>query len=125
MKFEHFALNVADKSKAEQWYTEHLHLSVVRSVPGNMSFLADVTGRVILEIYQKSEAEVLPYAEMHPLMLHIAFSVDDVEEEVRRLQSAGATLVEGPSVVKGDLLAMLRDPFGLAIQLVKRQAPMN
>lgn len=125
MKFEHFALNVTDKSKAEQWYSEHLRLSVVRSVPGNMSFLADPTGRVILEIYQKSEAEVLPYADMHPLMLHIAFSVDDVEGEVSRLQAAGATLVDAPNQVKGDTLAMLRDPFGLAIQLVKREEPMN
>lgn len=125
MKFEHFALNVADKSGAEQWYSHHLGLTVVRSVPGNMSFLADATGRVILEIYEKREAEVLPYGEMHPLMLHIAFSVDDVEGEVKRLQSAGATLLEGPSVVKGDVLAMLRDPFGMALQLVKREEPMN
>lgn len=125
MKFEHFALNVADKSEAESWYTEHLGLSVVRSVPGNMSFLADSTGRVILEIYQKSETKVLPYADMHPLMMHVAFAVDDVEEEAKRLQAAGATLIDGPNVVKGDTLAMLRDPFGMALQLVQRQEPMN
>ena len=123
MQFEHFALNVKDKSGAEEWYTKHLGLSVVRSVPGNMSFLADSGGRVILEIYQKDE-DVLPYGDLHPLTLHVAFAVDDVAAEVKHLEAAGATLVDGPTQVKGDTLAMLKDPFGLSIQLVHRKDPM-
>ncbi|MEX2443583.1 MAG: hypothetical protein WD492_08260 [Alkalispirochaeta sp.] len=41
-----------------------------------------------------------------------------------RLQVAGATLFKGPEEVRGDMPAMHKDPFGMAIQLVYRTEPM-
>lgn len=124
MVFEHFALNVTSKSAAEAWYTKHLGLSIVREIPGEMSFLADSTGRVIVELYDKGAVQALPLEEIHPLTFHVAFAVEDVPAEVARLQAAGATLFEGLEEVRGDRLAMLKDPFGMAIQLVHRKEPM-
>jgi catechol 2,3-dioxygenase-like lactoylglutathione lyase family enzyme len=125
MVFEHFAINVLDKSAAEAWYTEHLGLSVAREIPGEMSFLSDSAGRVVVEVYEKEAAHVLPFEDLHPLTFHVAFAVDDLPAEAARLQEAGATLVEGPVNVRGDVLAMLKDPFGMAIQLVHRAEPMT
>ncbi len=45
--------------------------------------------------------------------------------DMRRLVAAGATHVSGPEVVAGgDEVAMLRDPWGICVQLVKRAQPM-
>jgi uncharacterized glyoxalase superfamily protein PhnB len=62
---------------------------------------------------------------MNPLLLHIAFMVDDVKGVREKLITAGATPVGDISVTsRGDELAMLRDPWGVAIQFVKRAEPM-
>jgi hypothetical protein len=54
----------------------------------------------------------------------VAFACEDVPGTVRRLAAAGAVSVSGPETIRGDQLAMLRDPWGLAIQLVRRAQPM-
>ena len=60
-----------------------------------------------------------------PLLLHIAFCCEDLLSTVERLIAAGAVRVSGPEIIaSGDELAMLRDPWGLAIQLVNRANPM-
>ena len=62
---------------------------------------------------------------MHPLVLHVAFAVEDVAATHRRLLAAGAVSFSGPETTAlGDQLAMLRDPFGLAVQLVRRKSPL-
>lgn len=122
--FEHLALNVKDKERAERWYTTNLNLKAVVSIPGDKSFLADPTGRVCLEIYQKDEADILDFDAYHPLTLHLAFHVRDVEAAAENLLNAGATVEEAMKEVDGDQLMMLRDPFGVAIQLVHRKRPM-
>jgi uncharacterized glyoxalase superfamily protein PhnB len=59
---------------------------------------------------------------MHPLLLHVAFQVEDVASCEKQLLAAGATSVSGTEILpSGDTLAMLRDPFGLAIQLACRK----
>jgi len=53
---------------------------------------------------------------------HVAFMVDAVR---RKLIAAGATPVgEVTTTPAGDKLAMLRDPWGLAIQFLRRADPM-
>ena len=62
---------------------------------------------------------------MDPLVLHVAFAPDDVPSTRARLLAAGATPV-GDVVVTpaGDQFAMLRDPWGLALQLARRARPL-
>ena len=62
---------------------------------------------------------------MNPLSLHVAFMVEDVDAVKSALIAAGATSVGDVTVTAGgDRLAMLRDPWGLPIQFVKRAEPM-
>ena len=124
---EHVALNVEDPVAMAEWYCTHLGMKVVREGPPpvNGRFIADACGKMMLEVYTNPPDEVPDYASMNPLCLHIAFMVDDVEAVQKRLIAAGASLVEGVSTTAGgDDIAMLRDPWGVPIQFVKRAEPM-
>jgi catechol 2,3-dioxygenase-like lactoylglutathione lyase family enzyme len=127
MKLEHVAINVADPLALARWYVEHLGLTVVRRgmEPPWGHFLADDSGHVMLEIYGNEQAPKLDFPANHPSSLHFAFVSKDVAGDVRRLIAAGATQVGQIDVAPNkDELAMLRDPWGVCIQLVKRGQPM-
>lgn len=127
VRLEHVGLNVADPLKAAQWYVDNLGMKVLREAPApaNTRFLGDADGNMMLEIYHNPPEAVPNYATMDPLLLHVAFMVDDVDALRSKLIAAGATPVgEVTTAPTGDKLAMLRDPWGLAIQFVHRANPM-
>lgn len=127
MKIEHFAYPVEQPGKTADWYCEHLGFAVKRAAerPVPVRFLADETDQVMLEIYNNPQVNTPDYSAMDPLLLHIALACPDVPATAKRLVAAGATLVSGPEILEsGDELAMLRDPWGLAIQLAHRAEPM-
>lgn len=125
MKIEHFALNVADPDGMVDWYGNHLAMKLVRSVPGpsRTRFLADGGGNV-LEIYHNPPDQVPDYSSMDPLILHVAFTSEDPQADAARLTAAGACVVGETRLDDGSLLIMVRDPWGLAIQLCKRAQPL-
>ncbi|MCB0211640.1 MAG: VOC family protein [Anaerolineae bacterium] len=127
MKIEHIAFNVEDSVSSAKWYVENLGLTIVRGADESpyIHFLADDSGKSMLEFYSNPAAIVPDYNAMNPLILHIAFVVDDIEGAREKLLAGGATAVgEITSAPNGDKLAMLRDPWGLAVQLVSRIEPM-
>jgi uncharacterized glyoxalase superfamily protein PhnB len=93
--------------------------------PINCRFLADGAGNMMLELYHNPPDAVPNYASMNPLLLHVAFMVDDVAAIRQKVIAAGAKPVdEITTTPAGDQLAMLRDPWGLAIQFLRRADPM-
>jgi glyoxylase I family protein len=126
MKIEHIAFNVALPQQIAAWYVEHFHMSIVRKMESGplTHFLVDDAGATIIEIYNNPTDQVPPYAAMDPLLFHIAFASSDPEADQTRLLAAGATLVENLQLEDGSHLVMLRDPWGLAIQLCKRGTPL-
>lgn len=127
MKIEHVAFNVPDPVAAARWYVEQLGFSVKRRFvePPYGHFLADDSGAVMVELYRRTDAPVPEYVAQHPAVLHLALVSRDVEADVRRLSAAGATLVgEIDRQASGDVLAFIRDPWGLSLQLVQRAQPM-
>ncbi|UCG58527.1 MAG: VOC family protein [Phycisphaerales bacterium] len=127
VRLEHVALNVEDPEAVARWYCDNLRMKVRRKGPPpvNMHFISDARGNMMLELYRNPEATVPDYRSTDPLSLHIAFMVDDVEGVRKALLAAGATLVEDVKVTEaGDQLAMLRDPWGIPIQFLKRAKPM-
>ncbi len=127
MKIEHIALQVQDPIKLAEWYVTNLGMRVVRSFgpPAHARFIADSTGETVLEVYNNPKASTIDYRKLDPLHLHIAFATDDVAATRQKLLAAGAT-AEGEVTVTetGDELAMLRDPWGVPVQLVKRAKPL-
>ena len=127
MNLEHIGLNVPNPVAVAQWYTMHLAMKVMRKdgPPANAHFLGDARGKMMVEVYNNAKAPLPDYRTMNPLVLHLAFFVDDVRGTREHLLRYGASM-EGEVTVsdQGDELAMLRDPWGLSIQLVKRAVPM-
>lgn len=126
-RLEHVALNVADPAAVAAWYGEHLGLRVVRTGtdPARTTFVATADGVVLIELYCNTAAPVATYRQRHPLELHLAFGSEDPAADGDRLIKAGATLFEAFKITPaGDRMIMLRDPFGLALQLVWRAQPM-
>lgn len=131
MRIEHVAINVSDPAAMAKWYSENLGMEILRKgpAPANAHFISDTGDNVMLEIYNNPPDNVPDYASMDPLLFHIAFVVDSstgtVEEICRRLVSAGAMIVSDVSTTAdGDEFAILRDPWGVAIQFVRRAKPM-
>ena len=126
MKLEHVALNVADPVAMAAWYGEHLGLETVRQMKEApyTCFLADSSGAILIELYNNPPDQVPPYAEMDPLLLHLAFVSEEPDVDKEALLAAGATFVGDTKLEDGTHLAMLRDPWGLAIQLCKRGVSM-
>ncbi|MEN6336559.1 MAG: VOC family protein [Phycisphaerales bacterium] len=127
VRFEHVGLNVADPVKAAQWYVDNLGMKILRQgdAPANNRFVADAAGNMMFEFYHNPPDAVPNYPSMDPMSLHIAFLVDDVDAIRARLLAAGATAAGDVTVnPAGDRLTMLRDPWGLPIQIIRRADPM-
>jgi catechol 2,3-dioxygenase-like lactoylglutathione lyase family enzyme len=127
VKLEHVALQVADPVGLSRWYVEQLGLTVKRAQTASPfgHFLADDGDAVMLEFYGNPRIPVPDYARMEPLALHLAFHVEDVAGTRARLIAAGATPVgEVEANDVGDEVAMLRDPWGIPVQLVRRRERM-
>lgn len=127
MKMEHCALQVPDPVAMADWYVEHVGCRVARAGEEApfVRFLLDGSGSVMIEIYRNPLLPVPAYLDLDPLLFHIAFLSDDLAADRDRLVSAGATIatdiVTSPA---GDQLLMLRDPWSIPLQLVKRADPM-
>lgn len=125
MKLEHVAINVEDPVAFAEWYTKHLGLRVVRHIPQNAEthFLVDSDSSMI-EIYRNPPDQVPDYKSMDPLIVHLAFASADPEADSERLIAAGASFHSEVKLPDGSHLMMMRDPWGLALQLCKRGTPI-
>ena len=122
LNIEHFACNVSDPAAMAAWYVAHLGMRIVRrnTAAPHIHFLADANERVVMEIYSHSADAVPDYQAMHPLRFHLAFAAPDPDAARAALVGAGATFVDEQTQPDGSRLVMLRDPWGLPLQLVKR-----
>jgi glyoxylase I family protein len=125
MKFEHVAFNVPDSPAHARWLAEHLGFTIARTPDGptRMQFLADETGRVVLELYTNTAAHIPDYKAQSPFVTHFALALANAGVESDRLQKAGAKLVSDDTAPDGSRLVMLQDPWGFAIQLCQRAKP--
>ena len=126
MKIEHFAFNVKDPIAMSKWYSENLGLNTVKQVNEDpyTTFMADDSGRVMIEFYNNPADNVPDYGNMHPLLLHLAFVSVNPASDKERLIAAGATLISEDKFDDGTHLLMLRDPWGFSIQFCKRGKAM-
>lgn len=120
---EHPAIDVADPVATAKWWCENLGFTVTRQKDDetHTTFIVDASGRIAIEMYRAQTQPVAPdYASMDPLTLHFGFSSKNVDADVERLVKAGATLISHDKS-PGFEGAMLKDPFGISIQFVKRE----
>ena len=127
MHIEHVAFALPDPAAAAAWYAEHLGFELVRASAASpfAHFLLAPGGGVMIEILHDADAGVPDYRQLLSLQGHLAFEVEDVDEDYRRLVAAGAAGEGAPALSPaGDRYAMLRDPWGVPLQLVTRAQRM-
>lgn len=125
MRFEHFALNVPDAAAHAQWYVQHVGFTVARrrdDAPYT-HFLADDAGRIVVEFYSNTKVAYPDYAAQHPLSFHFAVVAKDAAADRVRLEQAGAKLFLEEPQPDGTQLIMMRDPWGVPLQLCQRTKP--
>lgn len=127
MRFEHFALNVESPVKMAQWYIEHmgLHLVFESDEPPFMRFLADDNDQVVMELYQNPNAPITDHSKNHHLVFHMAFESVDAGADKQRLVAVGASFIEEKGPDQGTHLVMLRDPWGIPLQICQRKNRLN
>ena len=130
MIIEHVAFVVQDPEAMVEWYSNHLGLREIRRGGGGDIFVSDESEETVLQLEDGrrlfKEAGKPDYGGRDAQELHLAFKVEDVRGVCERLIQAGASL-EGEIVVTddGDEMALLRDPWGLAFQVVKRKEELK
>jgi len=127
MHFEHVGFNVPSPIAMAMWYVDNCDLRIVvaNDTSPCMHFVADITGRIIFELYANPLAPIPDYASQDPLVLHLAFAVDDMTATKARLLAAGATEVSDVTQPSGTRLVMLRDPWGIPLQLTSRSVQLG
>ena len=125
MKIEHFAFNVEDPRGMADWLIEHFEMKLVSQLKEKpyLTFLADSTKQVMIEIYRDPEDEVPDYWNQDPLIIHLAFVSEDAGKDKERLLEAGATLYAENITDDGSHMVMIRDPWGFPIQIWQRTTP--
>lgn len=127
MKPEHVALNVPGPLPMVEWYKQNLRMTVQRAggPPTHTTFIADVSGNIMLELFCNTNFPMLELKRLHPMTLHLAFMTDSMAETREALLKAGATVEEDITrIPTGDEVLMMRDPWGLSLQFVHRAMPM-
>lgn len=126
MKIEHVAFNVAEPEAMAAWYARNLGMRIARHTggPTQIHFLADAAGSTVLELYGNPAAAVPDFAAMHPMQMHIAFATDDPDGARTELEADGARFEDATDLPDGSRLVMMRDPWGVPIQLVRRAVPL-
>jgi glyoxylase I family protein len=124
MKIEHIGLSVSKPITMANWYVEHLGF-IIRRQDGNdqkgLAFISDAGQETMLELFDNNVTPPLEGYALSLLAVHIAVSSQDPEVDMQRLIKAGAVYMEGdPKKAAGDVLVLLRDPWGNTIQLAKR-----
>jgi uncharacterized glyoxalase superfamily protein PhnB len=125
MKLEHFALQVPEPAAMADWYVKHLGCTVARTggEPSHGRFLT--VGGVLFEIYRNPAVAVPDYKKIETMQLHLAFTSENLRADRDRLVKAGAVVAEDISTTPaGDEIMILRDPWSVPIQFVKRAEPM-
>jgi len=125
MKFEHFALNVPNAEAMSVWYVNELgmRIKVKKEGPPFTVFLADDTGRVVMELYTNTSVVMPDYSFMPPTSFHVAFVADDPRSAQSRLEAAGATPLKDETLEDGSVVVTMRDPWGVPVQFCRRANP--
>ncbi len=126
MKMYMKSIAVDDQSKALDFYTNKLNFVVKHDIPlGEHRWLTVVSKEDADGVELGLEPNVHPASRAYQTALMAdgipvsAFSVDDIEAEVARLEAAGVEFTQPPVKAGGATMAVLDDTCGNLIQLVE------
>ena len=120
---------VDDQAKAHDFYTKTLGFVVKHDIPlGEHRWLTVVSPEepdgveLLLEPNEHPASRTFQKALVADGIPITAFSVDDIEAEVKKLQDAGVTFTQPPMKAGGATMAVFDDTCGNLIQLMELDA---
>lgn len=120
------SLNVDDVAASTAFLVEHFGFEVAMHADGFASLTRADTGMQV--VYLRRGLPTLPtdQRDIAAAGLILAFTVDDLEGELARLQAAGVPITMPlTSEVWGERAFQVRDPNGVIVQLVDWNAPVT
>ncbi|MCU0600587.1 MAG: VOC family protein [Desulfobacterales bacterium] len=122
-KIEHIGFVIANPCAAADWYAKHLGFTVLRKADNNsVAFIQEPHCGLIFELIGNPEIHPIDSDLTHPLQVHLAFKSNGIETDIRRLSHAGASFVMHCQTPDPEAkVCILKDPFGLYIQLAQRK----
>ena len=126
MKMYGKSVMVEDQQKALEFYTKTLGFTVKHNIPmGEHSWITLLSPEepdgveLLLEPNEYPAARKLQQSLMEDGIPWTAFSVDDIEAEVKRLEEAGVTFTQPPMKAGEATMAVFDDTCGNLIQIVQ------
>ena len=113
MKIRYATIIVNDMQESVKFYTETLDFTVdeVFDVPGGKITLLDGDGFARMELIEHPNYDVGMYS--------IGMDVEDINEEIRKLEEKGADIALRPMPTQVGYMARVIDPNGINIVLVQ------
>ncbi len=124
---QHIGLNVNNPVEVANWYIQNLGMKLIRqgNAPQFVTFIADAGNNMEMEFYNKEKIKKIDFQKIDVMTFHFAFLTDSINTIENKLIAAGAKLIDKiTETPAGDKVAMLRDPWGMPLQLVERSIPM-
>ncbi len=126
MKMYGKSVMVEDQQKALEFYTKTLGFTVKHNIPmGEHSWITLLSPEepdgveLLLEPNEYPAARKLQQSLMEDGIPWTAFSVDDIEAEVKRLEEAGVTFTQLPMKAGEATMAVFDDTCGNLIQILQ------
>lgn len=113
MKIRYATMIVDDMEESVKFYTETLDFTLdeVFDVPGGKITLLDGDGFAGIELIESPNYETGLYS--------IGMDVEDINEEIRKLEEKGANIALKPMKTQVGYMARVVDPNGINIVLVQ------
>ena len=113
MKIRYATMIVDDMEESVKFYTETLDFTLdeVFDVPGGKITLLDGEGFAGIELIESAHFETGLYS--------IGMDVEDIHEEIRKLEKKGANIALSPVETQVGYMARIIDPNGINIVLVQ------
>ena len=129
MRIEHLGISISAPIDMGNWYSRHLGFEVIRRGGNNqdgVSFIVDESGKTILELFKLPDVPALDVKNFNPIQLHIAIDCENPYELAMKLVQAGASFVgEAPRNEYEGEKYLVRDPWGIVLQLVNRKRKLR
>ena len=128
-RINHIHLKAPDPRRTAEWYVAAFNFKIVgdetrvfgdrfvRCVSEDGGLAVNISGARTGERLGPGDASA------HFGLEHFGFDSDDLEADIRRLETLGARLLEGPiQVPKGPRIAFLQGPDDTRLELIQRAA---
>ena len=125
-KFNHVHIKSQNPEEVANWYVEAFQFEILSSVfrdSGDQFVRCKTKDGVAINISGARTNEVLPElgSGVHLGIEHFVIEVDNMEKELTRLETLGASVLEGPNVnpATGMSIAFIGTPDGSRIEIME------